>query len=417
MTEAADAALLRAVRDALPSDTPARIGARIGIAVSGGGDSMALLHLAQRLAGQGGPQVAAVTVDHGLRPESAAEAAGVAAFCATQGIPHAILRWDGPAETGNLMDQARRARLRLIAAWAQGMGIGQVALGHTADDQAEGFLMNLARAAGIDGLSGMRPAWQEQGIRWLRPLLGHSRDSLRAYLRRHALAWVDDPSNDNDRFTRIRARRALQALADLGITPGRLAASIGHLAEARAGLVAMAARAAARDLHEQAGMLRFSAETLAGYGPDLRRRLLIAMIRWMSGAAYPPREAQLATLAAALAQGRDATLGGCRFRQREGWITVSREPRAVMGPVAPDAIWDHRWRLQGPVAPGLEIRALGADGLRLCPGWRDHAPREALLVSPAIWRGAALIAAPLAGKPAGWTAKLGPSFGMFVLSH
>ena len=192
-----DAALLQAARNAFLPETPARI----GIAVSGGGDSMALLHLMHRRAVEGGPPVAAVTVDHGLRPESAAEAAGVAAFCAARGIPHQTLRWQGPSETGNLMDQARRARLRLIAAWAQGAGgpgIGHVVLGHTADDQAESFLMNLGRAAGIDGLSGMRPAWHEQGIHWARPLLGHSRAALRDYLRRHGLPWVDDPSNDND---------------------------------------------------------------------------------------------------------------------------------------------------------------------------------------------------------------------------
>lgn len=410
MTEAADAALLQALRDALLSETPARI----GIAVSGGGDSMALLYLAQRLAG---PAVAAVTVDHGLRPESAAEAAGVAAFCAAQGIPHAILRWEGPAETGNLMDQARRARLRLIAAWARGAGIGLVMLGHTADDQAESFLMNLGRAAGIDGLSGMRRQWDEQGIRWARPLLGHSRADLRACLRRHGIGWVEDPSNDNPRFARIRARQALQALAGIGITPERLASSIAHLAEARGALVAAAAEAAQRHVAEEAGALRLSAQGFAGFGPDLRRRLLVAMIRWMNGGGYPPREAQLAGLAAALAEGRDATLGGCRFRQRAGGILVSRELRAAMGPVAPGTLWDHRWHLQGPSGPGLEIRALGAGGLRLCPGWRDHGPREALVVSPAIWRGETLIAAPLAGKPAGWTAKLGPTFGMFILSH
>lgn len=411
-----DAALLQAVRNAFLPETPARI----GIAVSGGGDSMALLHLMHRRAAEGGPPVAAVTVDHGLRPESAAEAACVAAFCAARGIPHQTLRWQGPSETGNLMDQARRARLRLIAAWAQGAGgpgIGHVVLGHTADDQAESFLMNLGRAAGIDGLSGMRPAWREQGIHWARPLLGHSRAALRDYLRRHHLPWVDDPSNDNDRFTRIRARHALQSLAAIGITPASLASSIAHLAAARAELVAAAAAAAQAHVTEQAGTLGLSAQALAGFGPDLRRRLLIAMIRWMNGAAYPPREAQLETLTSALAAGRDATLGGCRFRHRQDRITISREPRAVMGPVPADTLWDHRWQMAGPYQPDLEIRALGADGLRLCPGWRDLAPRDALIVSPSVWHRNHLIAAPLAGKPAGWQAKLGPTFGMFILSH
>lgn len=409
-----DAALLRAVAFAIDKARPDPAAPlAFGVAVSGGGDSLALLHLAHRT----GWQVHAVTVDHGLRPESAAEAADVAAFCAGQQIPHATLRWTGPAASGNLMDQARRARLHLMADWARGQGIGHVLLGHTADDQAESFLMNLSRAAGLDGLAGMRADWQEAGIHWHRPLLGHSREALRAYLRHHGLTWAEDPSNENDRFTRVKARRALKALKPLGITVDRLGATISHLAATRRALVECTQRAATDLVSEQAGALTVTRAALSGLDPEIRRRLLIAAIRWIGGAAHAPRETQIKTLQAALSEGRDATLAGIRFRHRAEQVTACREARAVMGPVPFGQIWDHRWQVTGPGGAGLSVAALGAEGLRQCPDWRSFGPRAALVVSPAVWLDGRLIAAPLARPDPVWQVSLGLSFGMFILSH
>ncbi|MGV8951126.1 MAG: tRNA lysidine(34) synthetase TilS, partial [Cypionkella sp.] len=191
---------------------------RLAVAVSGGSDSLALLHLAHQAAGQLGWDLQAVTVDHGLRDEAAQEAAQVGAICAGLGVPHQVLRWDHGEISGNLQDQARRARYALMTDWARAQGIARVWIGHTADDQAETFLMGLSRAAGLDGLSGMRPDWVEAGVRFERPLLGVSRANLRAYLTRRGVVWLEDPSNQNDRFARVRARRALTMLQPLGIT-------------------------------------------------------------------------------------------------------------------------------------------------------------------------------------------------------
>ncbi|MGL4319255.1 MAG: tRNA lysidine(34) synthetase TilS, partial [Paracoccaceae bacterium] len=201
---------------------------KVGVAVSGGGDSIALLHLMHRIAPHAGWDVQAVTVDHALRHESAREAAGVSDYCATLGIPHSTLHWDHGVIAGNVMDAARQARKRLIGDWARGLGISHIAMGHTADDQAETFLMGLARASGLNGLSGMRRVWREHGVMWGRPVLGHSRAELRSYLRRHGIAWVDDPTNDDDSFTRIKARKALVALAPLGITVKGLTTTVNN---------------------------------------------------------------------------------------------------------------------------------------------------------------------------------------------
>lgn len=375
---------------------------------------MALLHLA-RTAFPGA--VRAVTVDHGLRPQSAAEAQAVAAFCAARAIPHATLQWQGPPATGNLMDQARQARRALIAAWAAGQGIGDVLLGHTADDQAETLLMNLARGSGLDGLSGLRPDWRDGPLTWHRPLLQITRADLRDCLRAEGIPWVEDPSNDNDRFTRARARKALGALGPLGLTVARLAQTARSLAAARNGLQQVTAEAAAAHVDEIAGALSLSGVALQRLPDEIRRRLLIAALRWIATSPHPPRESQLDRLRHSLAQRRDATLGGVRFRWRADQLLIAREPRAPGAPVPPGACWDGRWRLEGPSPAASEIRALGADGLRQCPGWQAHGPRDALIVTPALWQGDRLLSAPLAGFPGPLRAQLSQGFAKFVLSH
>lgn len=392
---------------------------RVGVAVSGGGDSVALLHLLHRAAGQTGWQLQAVTVDHALRPESADEAEAVGRLCADLEIPHQTLRWDHGAISGNLMDQARQARRKLIADWANAQGIARVALGHTADDEAETVLMALARASGLDGLAGMRGSWQQDGLHWSRPLLRHSRAELRRYLRRHGIAWVDDPSNENPQFTRVRARAALAALAPLGITAQAIAASANHLKSAQDALQDTLLGFVSREVTEAGGALQMSQAAFATLPQDLQRRLLNAAIGWLSGAAYPARGAKQIALLAAVAAGKTATLAGCRFRCASGFLYIAREARAVASVAcATDQLWDQRWQITGPHAADLTIRALGSQGLPQIKDWRSIGlPRDVLLVSPAIWRDDALIAAPVAGFSNEWQAKPSQGFASFILSH
>jgi tRNA(Ile)-lysidine synthase len=370
----------------------------IGVAVSGGGDSVALLLLVLKA----GRAAAAVTVDHGLREGSAAEAAAVAALCAGRGIPHATLRWTGWDGRGNLQDQARQARRALIADWARGRGIGAVALGHTLDDQAETFLMRLARGSGVDGLSGMAPVAEADGIRWLRPLLGLRRAALRAWLDDEGVGWTEDPSNLDRRFERVRARAALPVLAGLGLGPERLAATAARLALAREALERGAAEVAAACLARgPAGDLTLDPGPLAAAPEELRLRLLAGALCWVSGARYRPRLVRLeAALAAILAGavGHGLTVHGCVLRGRGGQVTIRREPSRVAPPVPVEqGRWDGRWALETPAAEaGLSLGALGAAGLAAVPDWREiGVAREALLTTPAIWRGQTLVAAPV----------------------
>ncbi len=380
---------------------------------------MAALHLMARAAMSRGWVVHAVTVDHQLRPEAADEAAFVASVCAGLGISHQTLVWEHGEVSGNLMDMARRARYRLIEEWARGLGIEYVVLGHTANDQAETFLMELARAAGLDGLSGMRVGWREGAVFFTRPFLNTTRKALRSFLRSEGFAWIEDPTNDDDSFARIKARRALVALQPLGITVETLARVADNLDMARSVVQAATIKAAAKVVEEQAGGLKVDRVAFDGLQMEVQRQLLIGCLGWMYGASYAPRGKALDHVQMGIMLGKDTTLAGCRIRVTETEVRVVREPRAVAETVCPpDQLWDNRWRVDGPSEPGLEVRALGAEGLRACKDWRATAiSRDALVVSPAIWRGDALVAAPLAGLANGWTARIDAGFTSFIISH
>ncbi|MDO9524755.1 MAG: tRNA lysidine(34) synthetase TilS, partial [Gemmobacter sp.] len=369
-----------------------------------------------------GLRLAVVTVDHGLRPEAANEAALVAKACAGLGIPHDTLHWQGWDGQGNISDRARRARYGLIAQWAQASDVGAVALGHTQDDVAETFLMRLSREAGLDGLAAMRSDWQADGLRWLRPMLGLPRAGLRDWLRDMGIAWADDPTNDDTGYLRVRARQALAVLATLGIDAPGLAGVADHLADARAALAACTCDAARRIAVVQAGDVLLDRAGLDELPVEIRRRLLTGALIWIASTDYGPRASALATIHRAISQGRPATLHGCRVVPSTTHLRLTREPRAVADTICPvDRIWDGRWQVFGPYAEGLTVRSLGLVGLQQCPDWRSAGlPRSSVIASPAVWDGARLVAAPVAGPTHGWRAEVvggEQAFASFLLSH
>lgn len=393
-------------------DLPA--GARVGVALSGGGDSMALLHLLR----DAGVSVCAATVDHGLRPDSQSEANWVAQQCAGLNIPHDILSWTGWDGTGNLQDQARQARYRLLADWAQAHGLAAVALGHTIEDQAETVLMRLSRGAGVDGMAAMAGDFDRFGVRFLRPILHLRRAALRDLLRTHGARWVEDPSNDNPRFDRVRIRQAMGDLAGLGITVDRLAQVAGNMADARAALWFYVADFAGKYIREQAGDLIVNRPAFLAQPDETRRRILAAALQWVSSAPYPPRRDAIAGLAQVAADGGKTTLHGCVVVAGHDSLRITREPNAVTGlRTASDGLWDGRWRMTGPQQPGLHIAALGDAGLRQCADWREcGVPRMTLLVSPAVWECDTLLSAPLVGV-GHWRAQIAADFNSFLLSR
>ena len=204
---------------------------RLGVAVSGGPDSLALVLLAH---GAMPGRIAAATVDHGLRAESVAEAALVSKFCQSLGVPHAVLKVE--VALGNVQAMARSARYAALAGWAEREELAALATGHHADDQAETLLLRLTRGSGVAGLAGVRARGLVPGTQLplLRPVLEFRRAELAAVVVAAGIAAVQDPSNQDDKFDRARLRKAL-AQADWLDVPA-LAASASHLADADAAL-------------------------------------------------------------------------------------------------------------------------------------------------------------------------------------
>lgn len=394
----------------------------IVVAVSGGSDSLALLHA---LADWGGAPLMAVTVDHGLRDASAGEAAQVAVLCAQLNIPHETLNWKGWDGTGNLSATARAARYALMADWATTQGARDIALGHTQDDLAETLLMRLARRAGIDGLAAMAPRREVTGVTLHRPLLSLSRAVLRASLTARGVAWIDDPTNADGRYRRVQARRALTALEPVGVTADALADVAGYLGEARATLGHYAAQEARALVQFDQGDIVIEAMRLTALRPDIARRILQAALRWITGAGYGARGPDLQRLMEGVKAGQGSTLAGCRITHANGQLRITREYAALSGIIAaPDALWDGRWHLTGPDAahiPGASLRALGPKGRAACPDWRvSGLPAPSIDASLALWQGDILLSAPLAGYPNGWSAQLcrgEDDFYTMLLSH
>lgn len=382
----------------------------LGVAVSGGGDSIALLHLLHVFATLHGTKLRAVTVDHGLRPEAAEEAKGVAKQCARLGILHETLTWTGWNGKGNLQNEARIARYAAMARWAKSAGISTIALGHTADDQAETVLMRLARRAGVDGLSGMRLRSHREGMTWVRPLLNITRERLRAYLIQENIPWIDDPSNEDTRFDRIKSREALSILKPLGIEIEGLAEVASHMAKCQHALDWQTFLAAKDIVTLDAGAVAIDECALRLLPEEIQRRLYIKAMQWISGSRYPPRRGAVASVMLALRDGQSGTVDGCHVRRVGGRVWVFRELNAVRKKRSRiDALWDDRWRVSPPFVnrnlTDCMVRVLGPEGLEQCPGWRACGrPHPVLLSTPAVWRGDTVVAAPLAGLDHSWKA-------------
>ena len=290
--------------------------AAFGVAVSGGPDSLALLLLA---AAAFPAQVEAATVDHGLRPEGAAEAAFVGDLCAARGISHATLA--GPAIQGSIQAGARALRYRLLDDWARDHGLAFVLTAHHQDDQAETLLMRLQRGAGVAGLAGIRPRAEIDGLTILRPLLGWRRAELAEIVAQAGLVPVEDPSNRDDRFDRARLRKQLGG-ADW-LDAAALARSAAALGEAEEALDWTVEQLIAERVEDAQGALTFHAADLPA---ELRRRVLIRLLALLVPAG-PPRGDAVQRLLTALEAGQTATLAGVRCEGGPVWRLGPEGPR------------------------------------------------------------------------------------------
>lgn len=289
----------------------------LGLAVSGGPDSMALLLLAASALPD---RVAAATVDHGLRAANADEARAVAQVCDSLGVAHRTLPVEVPP--GNVQANARAARYAALAGWAEEEGLSAIVTAHHADDQAETLLMRLNRASGVAGLAGARARGTAPGtsLPLLRPLLGWRRADLSAVVAAAGIEAADDPSNADDRFDRVRLRKAL-AQADW-LDPAALAEAAGHLADADAALEWAARREWAESV-ERDGLALV-------YRPQAPRavalRVLARIVRELDG--EEPRGSAVARLFDALVARQPGSIGSLVARPLpRGWSFTSAPVR------------------------------------------------------------------------------------------
>jgi tRNA(Ile)-lysidine synthase len=216
------------------------------LAISGGPDSTALLFLAARWRKQSRTKLTAVTVDHGLRKEAKGEAAAVAKLARKLGVPHRTVKWTGAKPKSGIQQAARKARYALLAAAAKKAGASHIVTAHTLDDQAETVLMRMARGSGIGGLGGMARHSRLDDFFLVRPLLDMPKARLIATCKAAKLAYADDPSNIDPKFTRARLRPLMAVLAAEGLDARRLAALARRLRRADAAIEAVVERAAAQ---------------------------------------------------------------------------------------------------------------------------------------------------------------------------
>jgi tRNA(Ile)-lysidine synthase len=298
------------------------------IAVSGGPDSTALLVMAAEWAARRGARIAAATIDHRLRPASAAEAEMVAALSAQLGVAHKTLVWSGAKPSTRVQERAREARYRLLIEHARAIGADAIATAHHADDQAETVLFRFIRGSGVTGLSGMEAISERDGVVIARPLLGVSKSDLVAFCRSRGLAFADDPSNANPLFARPRLRALLDRLGGEGLTVEVLVRLARRAAEADEALERMTAEVEARlGADGPVDAKTLFAEPLAIVQRALARRIAKAGGRDESRIGLEKIEALALRMRDALAAGRalSANLGGA-------WVRLSANGRISFGP-------------------------------------------------------------------------------------
>ena len=279
-------------------------GPDVAVAVSGGPDSLALVHLVKVWARDHGGRVMALTVDHRLRPQAAAEALRVGRWMRALEIPHRTLVWRGPKPQTGIQAAAREARYALLCGWCRDHGVRTLLVAHHRDDQAETFLMRLDRGSGPDGLAAMASQIIRDGVTIIRPLLAIPKSRLEATCRALGQDWIDDPSNRDPRFGRTHARAGLAALAAAGLDGEAIAAAtraFGRSRAARERAVSGLLDAAATE--HSTGYIRLNWQILAAALAEVGSRALSRILCRVGGGHHGPRTGALSALYRAVAGG------------------------------------------------------------------------------------------------------------------
>ena len=351
------------------------------LAVSGGADSLALMVLCHtwKMARSVPVSLHSASVNHGLRREAPAECAFVAALAQRIGMSHETLAWTPAADLSNLQSQARRARYQLLSDHARSLDCRHIALAHHLDDQAETFVIRLLRGSGVPGLGAMRQEQVLDDMVLLRPFLTVPKARLRASLTEIGQDWIEDPSNQQDTYLRVRVRQLMPLLASEGGDAERLAATALRMQRADAALDTITEQAFQQHVQRKPGRsMMVPLDAFQSLEHDVRLRLWRKLFAACAGALYPPREERLLSLDEAFVRvaHKDRvkrTMGGCCFELADGkiWIyrELGRDPFCRMFKAGDPVAWPGLYKAirveQGDPSCPLTLRPLGQEGVRL----------------------------------------------------
>ena len=350
---------------------------------------MALAWIAKAWQRESGCHLTALTVDHGLRSGSDQEARLVAAWMADWGLPHHILRWNGERPVAGIQDAARQARYKLLTDWCRMNSADALLVAHTLEDQAETFLMRLLRGSGVDGLAGMRAASMVNGLPLLRPLLGVAKRDLKDELRDVGQDWIEDPSNQDERFTRVRVRRWSSTLSGLGLDADRLCRLAANFGTLRASLEDVT-RHAVGDLvtFDPGGWAELpQGPAVSGAGRTCPSNAsVIAPLCWgqISCAAFRTGLRVVWLNAGYTGSFKAFSLGGCVVRQKGQSLIIYREERGKEPPTELRSRDRFIWRGRFMCEFQGQMRAVEAP-YRIGP-LTDQGWRQALAWDPAVRR-------------------------------
>ncbi len=337
----------------------------IGVGVSGGADSLALaLLLSEHF------NITALTVNHGLRTEAVAECKMVADLMAAHDIPHETLTWTGDVPSSNIQAAARELRYKLMSNWCHSNSVRLLAVAHHMDDQAETFMLRLARGSGVYGLSAMSEhVALHDDLALIRPLLDYSSDQLKSYLTARSIQWIEDPSNENTDFERIKVRKMLANTDVEGLNPERLSKTAKQLRRSKEALDHYRDKwLRAHVSLDEGHILRLKSAALHSDPEEIVLKGLTDILQTISGANYVPRLEKTQRLYDGIMGGteRASTLHGVQIVQDKNGDWLFWREASTMKPasLACVMVWEnnHQLKYNGLDVGDYQVRALGKNG-------------------------------------------------------
>ncbi|MEK9682986.1 MAG: tRNA lysidine(34) synthetase TilS [Rhodospirillaceae bacterium] len=375
----------------------------LAVALSGGADSTAMLSLLQGWCLNQGGKITALIVDHGLRLNSAPEAALALKRARSLGLECRVLVWEGKKPKSGVQEAAREARYGLIGRWCRDNGVLHLAVGHHIHDNEETIEMRSDHGSGTVGLAGISAQKELDWGRIIRPCLGFTREALRQHLLERGLSWVEDSSNEDCRFERVRVRKRLSELSQPKELNLHLGAKLRNRIELTIGKFV-----ACHAMISPLGYAKIKATRLLSLSPEIAQRVLGGFCVTIGSTKFPPRRAKVTSLLENLRTGnfQGRTLGGCQIILEEGYLIIFREwQRCCREKMQAGFIinWDSRFNFTAPEVKGITVGPLGdaqdpnINEIIKTFSEIHRIPRGVLMGLPALFRGKTLLAVPNLG--------------------